>query len=169
MNQVVRKSLIVLKWLVLLVPLSIAIGSVSAFFLWSLDAVTSVRLSHPWLLFLLPLGGFLVGLLYHLYGGAANHGKFLNYKYQETSADEVARFPVGCYFREEMDMNPKDVKILRAYYDKYLQQAEEQIPASVSEPPRVVRRVIKQSGAEGAPTPTTTLSRIVRTMPLTAK
>lgn len=77
MSQVVRKSLIVLKWLVLLVPLSIAIGSVSAFFLWSLDAITSVRLFHPWLLFLLPLGGFLVGVLYHLYGGSANHGNNL--------------------------------------------------------------------------------------------
>lgn len=77
MSQVVRKSLIVLKWLVLLVPLSIAIGSVSAFFLWSLDTTTSVRLSHSWLLFLLPLGGFLVGLIYHLYGGAANRGNNL--------------------------------------------------------------------------------------------
>lgn len=65
------------KWLAVLLPMAVAIGSASAFFLWSLDALTRVRFSNPWLLWLLPLGGFAVGWLYHHYGKSAAAGNNL--------------------------------------------------------------------------------------------
>jgi H+/Cl- antiporter ClcA len=66
-----------LKWLGVLVPMAMVIGSASAFFLWSLDALTRVRFANPWLLWLLPLGGFAVGWIYHHYGKNASGGNNL--------------------------------------------------------------------------------------------
>ncbi len=65
------------KWLAVLVPMAVAIGSASAFFLWSLDALTQVRFSNPWLLWLLPLGGVAVGWLYHHHGKSSAAGNSL--------------------------------------------------------------------------------------------
>lgn len=66
-----------LRLLAILVLLAAAVGSASAFFLWSLDFVTQVRFSKPWLLYLLPVAGLCVGLLYHLYGKSAAGGNNL--------------------------------------------------------------------------------------------
>jgi H+/Cl- antiporter ClcA len=66
-----------LRWTATLIPLAVAIGSASAFFLWALDAVTLVRFGKPWLLYLLPVAGLCVGLLYHLYGRSADGGNNL--------------------------------------------------------------------------------------------
>ncbi len=71
------QSLAAVKWLAVLLPMAVAIGSASAFFLWSLDALTRVRFDNPWLLFLLPIGGFGVGWLYHHYGKSAAAGNNL--------------------------------------------------------------------------------------------
>lgn len=65
------------KWLAVLVPMAVSIGSASAFFLWSLDALTKVRFSNPWLLWLLPLGGLAVGWLYHHHGKTSAAGNNL--------------------------------------------------------------------------------------------
>ena len=54
----------------MLVPMAIAVGSLCAAFLWSLDVATRTRFAHPWLLFLLPLGGFVIGLLFGLMNAA---------------------------------------------------------------------------------------------------
>lgn len=53
------------------------VGSASAFFLWSLEAVTLVRFDNPWLIWLLPVAGLAVGLVYHNFGGAAGGGQDL--------------------------------------------------------------------------------------------
>jgi H+/Cl- antiporter ClcA/PII-like signaling protein len=66
-----------LKWLALIVPMAASVGSACAFFLWSLDRVTHIRFEHPWLLFLLPLGGVGVGFLYHYFGRSAEGGNNL--------------------------------------------------------------------------------------------
>lgn len=66
-----------LIWLALIVPIAVAIGSACAFFLWSLDAVTGVRFDHPWFLYLLPVAGVAVGLIYHYYGGTSDGGNNL--------------------------------------------------------------------------------------------
>jgi H+/Cl- antiporter ClcA len=63
--------------MVLLVPMAMAVGSLCAAFLWGLDAATRLRFLHPWLLFLLPLGGGAVGLLYHRLGRSVEGGNNL--------------------------------------------------------------------------------------------
>jgi len=67
----------VLRWTGLLVPMAMAVGSLCAAFLWSLDAATRARFDHPWLLFLLPVGGGVVGLVYHRYGSTSEAGNNL--------------------------------------------------------------------------------------------
>lgn len=62
------------RWLVLVVPMGVAVGSASALFLWSLDRVTRIRFDHPWLLYLLPAGGWLVALAYQKLGGKSEGG-----------------------------------------------------------------------------------------------
>lgn len=52
-------------------------GSATAFFLWSLDEVTKLHWQHPWLLWLLPVGGFAVGLIYHYQGKGSDKGNNL--------------------------------------------------------------------------------------------
>ena len=66
-----------LRWSILIVPVSIAIGCVIAFFLWLLQAVTQFRFNHSWLLFLLPLAGLLIHFIYHYYGQPAAKGNDL--------------------------------------------------------------------------------------------
>ncbi len=65
------------KWLALIIPMAMGVGSAAAFFLWSLDVVTGVRFDHPWLLYLLPVAGVTVGLLYHYFGRSAEEGNNL--------------------------------------------------------------------------------------------
>lgn len=52
-------------------------GSASAIFLFSLDWATAVRIERPWLIFLLPLAGFAVALVYHKFGKRAEKGNNL--------------------------------------------------------------------------------------------
>ncbi|MCP8892460.1 chloride channel protein, partial [Sphingomonas faeni] len=67
----------VLRWALILVPMAAMVGTLCAAFLWSLDAVTRLRFAFPWLLYLLPIGGFVVGLLYHLTGRSVEGGNNL--------------------------------------------------------------------------------------------
>ncbi len=66
-----------LKWTLLVLPVAVLAGSASAGFLWCLDWVTRLRWENAWLLFLLPIGGLLVGWLYHAFGGRAESGNNL--------------------------------------------------------------------------------------------
>ncbi|RMB24870.1 H+/Cl- antiporter ClcA [Sphingomonas sp. PP-F2F-G114-C0414] len=67
----------VMHWALILVPMAALVGTLCAAFLWSLDAVTRLRFASPWLLYLLPAGGFVVGLLYHLTGRSVEGGNNL--------------------------------------------------------------------------------------------
>lgn len=67
----------VARWTLLLVPMAVAVGSLCAAFLWSLDVATRARFDHPWLLFLLPVGGAGVALLYRLTGRTVEAGNNL--------------------------------------------------------------------------------------------
>jgi len=71
------QPLAAVKWLAILIPMAAAVGSASAFFLWSLDALTRVRFENPWLLWLLPVGGLFVGWIYQKFGGNAGGGNNL--------------------------------------------------------------------------------------------
>ena len=53
------------------------VGSASAFFLWSLDAVTLLRFGNPWIIWLLPVAGMAVGLVYHRFGRTTDAGNDL--------------------------------------------------------------------------------------------
>ncbi len=63
-----------LRWLGLSALIGLLAGSASAFFLASLDAVTTYREDHGWMIALLPLGGFLVGAIYHYWGESVVKG-----------------------------------------------------------------------------------------------
>lgn len=52
-------------------------GVVVYVFLWLLRQVTITRLDHPWLLWLLPAAGLVIGLAYHFLGGEAAQGNNL--------------------------------------------------------------------------------------------
>ncbi|MES1249182.1 MAG: voltage-gated chloride channel protein, partial [Chitinophaga rupis] len=47
------------RWTILVIPVSLTAGSLVALFLWLLDKAIHFRFDHPWLLFLLPLAGIL--------------------------------------------------------------------------------------------------------------
>ena len=66
-----------IKWLIICVIISILIGSVSALFLFSLEWVTNNRISNSWMIFLLPVGGLFIGLMYHYYGKEVQAGNNL--------------------------------------------------------------------------------------------
>lgn len=65
------------RWLAISLPLGIAVGSAVALFLWSLEKVTQWRWDHPWLLYLLPLAGVGVALLYQAFGKSVEAGNNL--------------------------------------------------------------------------------------------
>ena len=59
---------LILRWLLIIVPISVAVGSVVALFLWLLDLGTVTRIEHPWLLFMLPAAGLVIVLSYRAAG-----------------------------------------------------------------------------------------------------
>jgi len=62
------------RWTVIILPVSISIGSMVAFFLWALQRAIHYRFEHPWLLYLLPWAGLVIHFLYTLYGKDAEKG-----------------------------------------------------------------------------------------------
>lgn len=69
------KSLIL--WVLLLVPLGLAVGTICAVFLWLLDQAKHLRIAHPNILFGLPVAGIAVALIYYWCGGRSNTGNNL--------------------------------------------------------------------------------------------
>lgn len=65
------------KWLVLASAVALLAGTASALFLFSLDHATQWRENHRWMIGLLPLAGFVVGLVYHLVGKPVDAGNNL--------------------------------------------------------------------------------------------
>ncbi|TZF81719.1 voltage-gated chloride channel family protein [Pedobacter sp. BS3] len=66
-----------LRWTILVVPVSLVIGSMIAFFLWLLNTAIHFRFNHNWLLFLLPLAGLLIHFIYQWIGKSAEKGNNL--------------------------------------------------------------------------------------------
>ncbi|MEO8252975.1 MAG: voltage-gated chloride channel family protein [Flavobacterium sp.] len=60
--------LISLKWVLICALIGFLSGSASAFLLVALEYAAQLRIQNGWLLWLLPIGGLLIGLLYHHYG-----------------------------------------------------------------------------------------------------
>ncbi|QYJ68489.1 voltage-gated chloride channel family protein [Flavobacterium litorale] len=63
-----------LKWLLLALLIGALIGSVTAFFLTSLNWATNWRENHVWIIALLPIGGLIIGLMYHYWGTSVVKG-----------------------------------------------------------------------------------------------
>lgn len=66
-----------LQWLVICALIGLFSGSASAFFLVALERVTQIRESHNGIIWLLPIGGLIIGLLYHYYGTSVAKGNNL--------------------------------------------------------------------------------------------
>ena len=65
------------KWVLILLPISAIIGAAIAFFIWSLQAVTQLRIENPWLLFLLPIIGVLIVWSYRQFSKDSEKGNNL--------------------------------------------------------------------------------------------
>ncbi|MEO5722737.1 MAG: chloride channel protein, partial [Ilumatobacteraceae bacterium] len=66
-----------LRWIALGAAVGVLAGLSSAGFLQTLTWATNLRLEHGWMLFVLPLGGLVVGLAYHHFGGRSGEGNSL--------------------------------------------------------------------------------------------
>ncbi|QHS54476.1 voltage-gated chloride channel family protein [Mucilaginibacter sp. 14171R-50] len=66
-----------IRWTLISIPVAVAVGSVVALFLWLLTAAIHFRFGHTWLLYLLPVAGVAIHLLYKLYGQSAERGNNL--------------------------------------------------------------------------------------------
>ena len=66
-----------MKWLALATVVGMLCGTASAALLASLEWATNWREAHLWMIALLPLGGFLSGLIYHYFGKAVEAGNNL--------------------------------------------------------------------------------------------
>ncbi len=66
-----------LSWLFFSSIIGLCVGLSCGFFLYYLDKAALIRTNTPWLLYLLPLAGLIVGLVYHLWGKQANKGNNL--------------------------------------------------------------------------------------------
>jgi H+/Cl- antiporter ClcA len=62
------------KWLMISGIVAFLAGSASAFFLVSLNSVTEYREANLWIIALLPVGGFIIGWVYHRFGTAVVKG-----------------------------------------------------------------------------------------------
>ena len=69
--------LYLLKWLLICLSLGAITGSISASFLYSLEWVTDYREANSWIIFLLPIGGLIIGLSYHYFGDSVVKGNNL--------------------------------------------------------------------------------------------
>ncbi|MGO6986389.1 DUF190 domain-containing protein [Rhizobium leguminosarum] len=65
------------KWIIVVVPMAIAVGSLVALFLWSLDRATELRFEFPWLIYGMPVAGFAMVWAYGKFGKTAEGGNNL--------------------------------------------------------------------------------------------
>lgn len=66
-----------LKWVAICLIIGACIGTASAGFLQSLNWATDFRENHLWLIAFLPIGGFIIGLLYYHFGKDVEAGNNL--------------------------------------------------------------------------------------------
>ncbi|MES2239724.1 MAG: voltage-gated chloride channel family protein [Bacteroidota bacterium] len=63
-----KTILLSLKWILICALIGFFSGSASAFLLVALEWAAQLRTQNGWLIWFLPIGGLLIGLLYHYYG-----------------------------------------------------------------------------------------------------
>lgn len=79
-----KNILLSFKWILICALIGLLSGSASAFFLLTLEWAGNLRNQNIWLLWFLPLGGLLIGLLYHYYGKEVVKGNNLLLEEYET-------------------------------------------------------------------------------------
>jgi H+/Cl- antiporter ClcA len=72
-----KTSLLTLKWIFICALVGILSGSASALFLVSLEWVAQIREHNIWIVWLLPIGGLLIGLSYYYWGNEVVKGNNL--------------------------------------------------------------------------------------------
>jgi H+/Cl- antiporter ClcA len=77
LRELLARAAHMVRWIALGCVVGGLAGLSSAGFLWTLDRATDARLHHAWLLWLLPVAGLAVGLVYHYVGHAAVAGNNL--------------------------------------------------------------------------------------------
>lgn len=77
LNMPLKVSIYMVKWLMIATLIGLVMGTLSAFFLKSLDIVTQIRVDNSWLLFLLPVSGAIFAFLYKKFGGNSIRGNNL--------------------------------------------------------------------------------------------
>ena len=66
-----------LKWLICCTTIGLIVGSICAFFLFSLNWVTQYRNAHSWVIYGLPFAGFIIALSYKYWGNPSSKGNNL--------------------------------------------------------------------------------------------
>lgn len=70
-------TVLLLKWIFICTLIGILSGSASAFFLVALEWATAARENNNWIIWLLPIGGLIIGLGYHYWGKSVVKGNNL--------------------------------------------------------------------------------------------
>ncbi|CAH0994941.1 Chloride/fluoride channel protein [Emticicia aquatica] len=65
------------RWLLLVLPVAVITGLLVALFLWTLDLATEIRWQFSWIIFLLPLAGVFITVLYKYFGKGTELGNNL--------------------------------------------------------------------------------------------
>lgn len=81
--------LLTFKWILICILIGVISGSASAFFLVSLDWVTQFREYNNWIIWLLPIAGLAIGLLYHYYGKEVVKGNNLLLEEYENPKETI--------------------------------------------------------------------------------
>lgn len=88
-NNVKIIAIYLIKWFLISIIIGVAIGSLSAFFLKSLEWVTLKQNTYSWLLFLLPIGGAVISFLYKKIGKNAIRGNNLVIEQANGENEEI--------------------------------------------------------------------------------
>lgn len=75
MNEVIKhkikhnlhRAVVSVKWVIFSILVGVIVGGCGTAFYYGLSYVTDLRLTHPWLVYLLPVGGLVIVGLYHLF------------------------------------------------------------------------------------------------------
>lgn len=81
--------LLSLQWLLICTLIGLFSGSASASFLVALEWVTQIRVNQHWIIWFLPVGGLIIGLLYHYYGASVVKGNNLLLEEYENPQKQI--------------------------------------------------------------------------------
>lgn len=84
LEKIKKTILLSFKWIFICVLIGFLSGSASAFLLVALEWAAQYRGQNSWIIWLLPIGGLLIGLGYHYYGSSVVKGNNLLLEEYET-------------------------------------------------------------------------------------